>query len=758
MYYLHKIVLLLLLSSTPLYVYAKTPLEQVSLQLQWKDQFEFAGFYAAKEKGFYEEAGLDVTFKPFSSQINIIDEVLNHKATYGVAYNGIIARYLEGAPLVFLANFFKQSPLVLVTQSPYKLPSDLKGKTIMASNNIFTLLSPLMMLKKFDLSRKDFTVVPPSFNIQDFIDKKVDAVVIFLSNETYYLNKAGVAYNILNPGTYGVPSYDLNLFTTKQELKEHPGRVGAFREASIKGWEYAIEHKDEIIQLILEKYNSQNKSYAALKYEADQLEDMILPSIYPVGSIDPTRVKYIAESMIAMEILPTNTSLDLQAFIYKVAPKNIKLSPKERNYLLESSSITYCADPQWMPFSAIENNSHRGMDADFINFFSEKLNHPFTLIPTVNWEESMEKGIHRECDVLSMIMETPKRTQYFNFTKSFVSTPIILATTVDKIFIESLDNIHNETVGIVKGYVYRELLSYHYPHLKIMEVANIDEGLKLVAEGTLYAFIDNLTTVGYLIQKKYIGTLKISAKVDMQVKFGFAVRKDDPLLLSILNKLIDTLDKNTKEEIYNRWNKVTFSEGINKTLFSKIFLGFMLFLLFIYYHYRKMYKINKKLHEHSIKDTLSGLFNRRYIETQINKEHGMQREYAYFSLILLDIDNFKKVNDTYGHDMGDKVIQKISNLIQQESPQNAVISRWGGEEFLIFCPSYSSYEVIVYAERLRKKIEDFSFDLDWCITCSFGVAQYDRKESNYSNYIQKVDHALLRAKAEGKNRVVLYKN
>ena len=99
--------------------------EDISLQFQWKNQFEYAGFYAAQEKGFYKDVGLDVSFKEFENGMNPVREVLSGKATYGITYSDLIIHYLDGEPVVFLANFFKHSPLVLATQADIQLPSDL---------------------------------------------------------------------------------------------------------------------------------------------------------------------------------------------------------------------------------------------------------------------------------------------------------------------------------------------------------------------------------------------------------------------------------------------------------------------------------------------------------------------------------------------------------------------------------------------------------------------------------------------------------
>jgi len=253
--------LLFFLCFIPLTLYAVVPntLQPITLQLQWKDQFEFAGFYAAKEKGFYKEVGLDVTFKPFDPSHDIIDEVLNGHAEYGLVSSALISRYLKGAPLIFVANFFKYSPLLLVSQEPYALPSDLSGKKVMGVSNEIKSENIMLMFKKFNMSQKDFLTVSPNFNIQDFINKKIDAMTVYATNEIFELVKSKIKFNVIYPSAYGIPSYDLNLFTTKKELKQHPQRVANFRAASIKGWEYALSHQEEIIKLIMDKYNSQYK-------------------------------------------------------------------------------------------------------------------------------------------------------------------------------------------------------------------------------------------------------------------------------------------------------------------------------------------------------------------------------------------------------------------------------------------------------------------------------------------------------------------
>jgi len=736
---------------------ASNTLQPLTLQLQWKDQFEFAGFYAAKEKGFYKDVGLDVSFKPFDPDKDIIDEVLQGKADYGVSYSSVISRYLKGAPLIFVANFLKYSPLMLVSQESYTLPSDLKGKKVMGVSNELEAETIMMMFKKFNMGFNDVQVVSPTFNIQDFIDKKVDAMSVYATNEIYELVKSKVKFNVLNPSAYGIPSYELNLFTTQDELKNNPKRVADFRAASIKGWEYALKHKEELIELILNKYNTQHKTYEALQYEAKQIHDIMLPSLMPIGSIDPLKVELIAENFMELELVPKVSKVNFDRFIYHPTPQDLKLTDREKNYLQSKHEITYCSDNNWMPLSQIKEDKHIGIDADIIHLFSKKLKHNFKLIPAKNWEDAMNKAKTGQCSILTFAMDTPLRREHYNFTKTLIHSPLVLTTGMDKRFTDDIRELAHKPIGLVKGYSYKELLSYKYPYLQLIEVNNIEEGLAKVAKGELYGFIDILSVLGYAIEQYHFGAMKVSAKFDIDINLGYGVDKNDTLLLSILNKTIDTIDEGSRQEIINRWTNVNFSdESYNYSLITKIIITLLLLLIPLLYHYRKMKTLNAKLHELSYTDTLTQLYNRRYIEQCIEDEYSNNGD-THFSLILVDIDNFKNINDTYGHHYGDTVIIEISNILSSHVFEKDIVSCWGGDEFLIFCPDTTKDDALALAERLRYIIQNLmKKENEPIVTCSFGIAEYEDSSHLDVTYLKKVDQALYRAKRSGKNRIEVY--
>lgn len=748
-----KFLLYCFLFFSPNAVWAEIPLEKVTLQLQWKHQFEFAGFYAAKEKGFYKEVGLDVTFKEYSKESAPVESVLNKKAEYAISYSSIIIDYLQGKPLVFLANFFKQSPLAIVAQPEIKQPQQLIGKKVMGNFSGIDGISLQMMFRQFGVDPKTFSHVDSSYTIDAFANQKVDAMSVFKTNELFLLQESGIKYNLFDPTVYGISFYDVNLFTSEDELKQYPGRAKRFRDASVKGWKYALENQSEMIKLILNKYNTQNKTYAMLEFEAKQVKRVMMSDLYPIGYIDVQRVQLMAENFMQLGLLRKETSLEFEHFIYHKTAETLKLTNKEINYLQQKKEVTYCVDPNWMPIEMIKEGEHIGISHDYIEKISSKLNIPFTLVPTKSWEQALTYAKDHRCDILSAAMSTPNRQHYLKFTTPYLNTPLVIATKINDPFITNLTDVGDKKIAVVKAYAITELLSYKYPKLNLTEVDNLKDGLKKVASGELYGIIDNLTTIGYHIQKNHIGSLKISGTIDKELQLAFAL-KDDKILLSILNKSIDNISEKAKQKIFNQWMSITYEQGFNYHFFLKLFIVLVILLILFNLYYKKMRQHNKSLQSLSDTDSLTGLFNRRYLDSAFHKEvQNTQRYNTHFSIILLDIDDFKKINDNFGHDKGDSVLRQVAEILVDNSRKNDIIGRWGGEEFLLVCPHTNLENAKVLAQKLCHLLQSTTFEVDQQITGSMGVTEYD-KESSYDECFKVVDKALYKAKNQGKNRVV----
>lgn len=170
------------------------------------------------------------------------------------------------------------------------------------------------------------------------------------------------------------------------------------------------------------------------------------------------------------------------------------------------------------------------------------------------------------------------------------------------------------------------------------------------------------------------------------------------------------------------------------------------------------YRILNKIEHITMYDPLTELVNRRFlIEYLKHKVHKPSRSKRPFSIIMCDIDDFKIINDCYGHECGDNVLRQIGDILKEITRPQDLASRWGGEEFLIFLPDISSGSAIDMAERLREEIATHTFsynDKEFKVTMSFGVSDHYFGQTGSDTCIREADKNLYEAKRRGKNRVV----
>lgn len=268
-------------------------LDTVTLQLKWKHQFQFAGYYAAQEKGFYKDAGLYVIIKEanvFNESTQIVSE---SKADFGIAGTDLLILRDKGEPLIALAAIFQHSPIALISRknSGINNIADLKGKRVMLESHAYELL---IYLKKEGLSKDDLVLYPPTYNVDMFLNNEVDAISAYLTDEIFLLNEKKVDYQVFLPTSAGIDFYSDILFTTENQLKNNPERVRAFLEASLKGWNYSFQNIEEISDLILMNY-SKRHTREHLIFEANQMKEYAIPTIVEIGYMYNGRWDHISE-------------------------------------------------------------------------------------------------------------------------------------------------------------------------------------------------------------------------------------------------------------------------------------------------------------------------------------------------------------------------------------------------------------------------------------------------------------------------------
>jgi len=291
--------------------------EQITLQLKWHHQFQFAGYYAAQSKGFYQQENLNVKIIEGGSNMPPLKKVLEGSAQYGIGDSDILLARVEGKPVVAIASIFQHSPYVLLSLRESKIhsPGDLIGKRVMLSNDQGANQFKAMMHKE-GIDTKQVIILPHSWNLGDLISGKTDVISAYATVEPAQLQAKGYQPAILSSQEYGIDFYGDTLFTTEKEISAHPARVDAFLRATKKGWSYAFSHPEEIADLItrMDGVAKNGITRDLLLTEADSMKPYVLSNVVEFGHMNLDRWEHIAKILAELKVIPDN--YDLEGFVY----------------------------------------------------------------------------------------------------------------------------------------------------------------------------------------------------------------------------------------------------------------------------------------------------------------------------------------------------------------------------------------------------------------------------------------------------------
>ena len=263
-----------------------------------------------------------------------------------------------------------------------------------------------------------------------------------------------------------------------------------------------------------------------------------------------------------------------------------------------------CVDPDWMPYERIdEQGKHVGIAADFMSEFQKRIPVPIELVLTESWKESLEAAKSRQCDILSLLNESPQRREFLNFTDPYLTDSVVIVARNDVFYLDGLESLSGRKLGVVDGYVYEEKIRKQYPEIIIIPVKSVGDALRKVSDGKIYATLDALFIITSNIQKLGLSNLKIAGQTGLDNAFRVGVRKDDPILLSVFDKLIKNLDDTTRNAILRSWYTLKFQHGTDWRMVWQVTAIAIIILCLLGYitlstrrFNRKLAKANEHLH------------------------------------------------------------------------------------------------------------------------------------------------------------------
>lgn len=419
--------------------------------------------------------------------------------------------------------------------------------------------------------------------------------------------------------------------------------------------------------------------------------------------------------------------------------------------------IPYCVDPDWPPYEVINPNGvHEGIAADLLRLAAERAGLSIRLVATKDWDDSIATAQRGDCVFLSFLNQSAKRDAWLVFTAPLFTDPNAIITREDQPFVADLAGLSDKTIVLPSGTAIEEWVRRDFPNLRVVVAASEAAAFEMVSNREADLTIRSMEVAVYTIRKQGWFNLKVNGLVaGYENKLRIGVRKDQAGLRDVLNRGIATITTQERTEIANRHVSINVQTAIDYRLVRNIVLVFSAILLTNLLWAMKLRKVNRQLRRLSRRDSLTGLHNRTALDEQLLTEIDRAlRHGSPLSIIMIDLDHFKSVNDQMGHLMGDRVLVTIAGLLKAATRSVDTVGRWGGEEFLILCPDANASQALVIAERICTTTRAQGFPTGWTHTVSAGVAELRPGESQHS-LLQRADAALYRAKNGGRDRAEL---
>jgi len=643
--------------------------DAVTLQLKWHHAFQFAGYYAAVEKGYYRDAGLEVVLREAKPGDDPVRKVLDGEAQYGVGNSSLLLARKAGKPVVVLAAIFQHSPAVFIAAQKTDTQGiqDLAGKRVMIEPQSDELLA---YLKREGIALDRIQRVEHSFEPQDLIDGKVDAISAYVTNEPYFLDRAGFAYRAYTPRSVGIDFYGDNLFTTEQEIRKHPQEVRAFREASLRGWRYAMAHPDEIADLIVSRY-SQAKPREFYLFEAQRMAELLRTDLIEIGYLNPGRWRHIADTYADIGLLPRDFALD--GFLYAVDSRS------DRNWL-------YLVGALLVAISAVT-------------------------VHTLRTNRRLARTLAEKRVVHQALRESEERHRLLGDNAS------------DVIWTMDLDGHFtyvSPSVEKLRGYTSAEVMKQSLHEALTPESAAIAmEGL-----GRCIAAI-----------KAGLPVPEFRGELEQPCRDGTSV-----------------------------WTEVTTTDMRNS---NGEFIG----ILGVTRDISERKRMEDQVYRLAFHDPLTNLPNRRLLNDRLGQTMAASKRSGHYGAVMfLDLDNFKPLNDTHGHEVGDLLLVEVAARLQGCVREMDTVARFGGDEFVVMISelqidrSESIAQARLVAEKIRlalaepylltvKRSDDAATIVEHHCTTSIGLTLFLGREVSQDELLKNADMAMYSAKEAGRNSV-----
>lgn len=430
------------------------------------------------------------------------------------------------------------------------------------------------------------------------------------------------------------------------------------------------------------------------------------------------------------------------------------LTEDERAYVASRGPVTVCVDPDWAPFEIINSGGqHEGIAADLLSLAATRVGLTLALVPTASWSESLEASQQGRCTLLSFLNQTPKREQWLTFTDPLFTDVNVFITREDHPYVIDPGSLEGDSIVFPRGTAMEELIRAKYPNLRVMVVEEEKDAIAAVEQRQAGMTMRSLIVAAYTIRKEGWFNLKIAGQLpDYENRLRIGVIKSEARLVPILNKGIATITPSERGQIVNRHVSIKVERPFDYLFLLKLAGGMVAIIGMTAFWAYRVKRLNTALTIMSQTDVLTGVANRARLNCDLDTEFARWTRYRRpMSVILIDIDFFKQINDVHGHLTGDRVLIQLAGILRETVRGTDCVGRWGGEEFLVICPETTLEQAVALAERMRLAVAQARYPTGQTQTISLGVA-CSQPGDTPDSLLQRADTALYASKKSGRNR------
>ncbi len=588
-------------------------------------------------------------------------------------------------------------------------------------------------------------------------------------------------------------------------------------------------------------------------------------------------------------LLPAQTLMSAQS-------TDLGLTENERAWLAQHAEVTFTGDPNWLPFEAFDDDGrYIGIVSEHLELISDLTGIRFRMSPSATWTESTEKAKNGLVDILSETDDSDLKS-HLVFTDSYLSNPIVIAMYNRENYVESIPEIEDRSIALIKDYGYASKIRRKYSNIEFVTVDDIQSGLIAVSTGKVDALLCTLALCSYTIAELGLNNVRIVGKTEFDTKLALGVQKHLPELVGILNKAIDRITPAQQTVILDKWIKQKFAARTDYSLVYQVTAVAVILLgIFAFWNRRLSQEVDLRIAtENELKsaEEVLRISNQRlllhrertplaviewnaafefvywnkaaerifgytreevlghHISERILPESGREAVYAIWqdlladrggeritnenvtrdgrtilcewyntplvdqdgnvigvaslvndvterkqseemiwkqanfdmltglpnrnmfhdrlaqelikshraglplALLLIDLDEFKEVNDTLGHDTGDRLLKQVAQRITSCVRESDTVARLGGDEFMIILSELHDRDKIddIATNIINRLSEAYTVGNEAIHTSgSIGITLYPSDATDIDSLVKNADQAMYAAKQKGRN-------